>query len=142
MQRYNFLRVGRREKSFTMLEILIAVIIVSILATLAIMQYTKVVEKQHGRNGITYLKAVRSAQIRYYLDNDTFTDNSEELDMTGYIGSEGEKCFTLSIDAGSGNTFTATLTRVNSAKYEGSAITINQNGGMTTTAPDIYVLPE
>ena len=123
-----------------MIEILVVVIIISILATLAIVQYVKVVEKQHGRNAVSYLKAVRLAQVRYYMDNNSFADDIDELDL-GYIGSSEDDFFQFSTSPSTDNdTFSATAVRINSNKYSGT-IAINQDGDMTTT-DEIYPIPE
>ena len=107
-----------------MLEILIVVVIISILSVTAITQYTKTIERQHGRNAISYLKAIRSAQLRYYLEHDGeegFTSNIEELDIAETIIELGEY-FTFQTSSSGGNGFTVTAVR------EGSpAITIDQD---------------
>jgi len=70
---------------FTLLEVLIAVIIVSILSTLGFVQYGKLMERQYGRNAVAYLRAIRAAELDYYIRNKSFTSIEEELDLSAGI---------------------------------------------------------
>jgi len=54
------------KKSFTLIELLIVVIIVGILATVALPQYTKVVEKARWTEAVSNLGSIRKVCILYY----------------------------------------------------------------------------
>ncbi|MDD5614089.1 MAG: prepilin-type N-terminal cleavage/methylation domain-containing protein [Candidatus Omnitrophica bacterium] len=74
-----------KKKGFTLLEVLIVVIIVSILSTLVLVQYSKLIERQYGRNALALLRAIKSAQIGYYVYNETFTTDRSSLDLSAGI---------------------------------------------------------
>ncbi|NQT47316.1 MAG: prepilin-type N-terminal cleavage/methylation domain-containing protein [Candidatus Omnitrophica bacterium] len=57
------------KKSFTLIELLIVVIIVGILATVALPQYTKVVEKARWTEAVSMLGTMRKAAIIYYNEH-------------------------------------------------------------------------
>ncbi len=100
-------------RGFTMLEIMTAIVIISILSVLAIMQYTKAIERQHGRNAITYLKTIRSAQIRYYMESDKYASYVEELDIEEAMV-ELKQYFTFEIDPAG---FPITAKRIGSSAW-------------------------
>ena len=61
-------------KGFTLIEIMIVIIIVGILATMGIVQYTKAIEKARGAEAKNFLGSLRSQCGAIYLENsDTAT---------------------------------------------------------------------
>lgn len=66
----------KKMKGFTLIELLVVVIIIGILAALAIPQYTKTIERAHWGEAITNLGTLRSAEIRYFAENDEYTPNA------------------------------------------------------------------
>lgn len=69
LQRRHFLSVT----GFTLLEILIVVVIISILAGLAIPKFNKTVESAKGKEAVVNLELIRTAERMYYLDYNTYT---------------------------------------------------------------------
>ncbi len=57
-------------KGFTLIEVLIVVIILGILATIAVPQFTKIVEKTYGAELGTNVAAIQTGQAIYALEND------------------------------------------------------------------------
>ena len=57
------------KSGFTLLELLIVVIIVSILAAVALPQFGKVMEKSRAAEGVAILGAIRTAQLFYYEEH-------------------------------------------------------------------------
>lgn len=76
------------KKGFTLIELLVVVLIIGILASIALPQYEKAVEKSRATEGIVLTRAILDAQQRYYLANDTYTKDLNDLDIQ-IPGSEG-----------------------------------------------------
>lgn len=66
---------------FTLIELMVVVVIIGILASLAIPQYTKTVERSHQSEAITNLGIIRGAQLRYYAEYNEYTAISGNLDI-------------------------------------------------------------
>jgi len=62
----------KQTKGFTILEMIIAIIIIGILATLAINNYSATREKILDNQAIANLKLIRTAEKSYYLDIGTY----------------------------------------------------------------------
>ena len=67
------------KRGFTLIELLIVVIIVGILATVALPQYTKVVQKARGAEAVSMLGSLRTAQMLYYVEKSKFTTGRTDL---------------------------------------------------------------
>lgn len=132
-----------RIRGFTLLEILIVVVIVGILASLAIPQYQKSVEKAKGSEAIANLNILRGAELRYWGEYNYETNDMDALDVenpndnakyfeygeTGQIG-----IIDTGISPNDGN-FTITATRNSGLLYNGSYIEINQDGNFSGDWP-------
>jgi len=62
------------KKGFTLLELIIVIVILGVLASLGITQYTKVVEKGRTAEARMILGQLRTAQRAYYLEHSSYTD--------------------------------------------------------------------
>ena len=69
------------KKGFTLIELLVVVLIIGILSSVALPQYTKAVEKSRATQAMTLVKSVADAQKIYYLANGKYTDKFEDLDI-------------------------------------------------------------
>lgn len=70
----------RRRKGFTLLELLMVVLIVAILASIGFVSYIRSVERSRAAELLPVLAAVRSAQLRYRAQNDSWASNINQLD--------------------------------------------------------------
>lgn len=123
-------------KGFTLIELLVVVLIIGILASIAIPQYFKVVEKSRTAEAMSLISSIKSAQERYLARGGNYTSNFTQLDIM-YPGMTAAnittKFFTASIAAGAdanGPTYQLTVTRhtTNSsvaARYGLYALTTN-----------------
>lgn len=71
----------KKKNGFTLIELLIVVLIIGILATIALPQYKKSVLKSRLVAMFPYVKAVTSAQERYYLTNSCYANDLKSLDV-------------------------------------------------------------
>ena len=69
------------KQGFTLLELLIVVVIIGILAAIALPQYRKIVEKARMSEAIIMVEKIADAQERYYLINNDYTRDINDLDI-------------------------------------------------------------
>lgn len=70
-----------KPSGFTLIELLVVVLIIGILASVALPQYTKAVEKSRMTEAMTALKNVAAAEEIYKMSNGNFTGNVLDLDI-------------------------------------------------------------
>lgn len=102
-------RRNRRNRTtgFTLIELLVVVLIIGILASIAVPQYFKVVEKGRFAEATSCFSVLKGAQERYLLKNNTYTSTVGNLDVTCATG----KYFNTPVLSGSPALYTARLTR-------------------------------
>ncbi len=69
------------KKGFTLIELLVVVLIIGILASVALPQYEKAVEKTRAMDAVSAVKALKDAQEVYYLANGRYASSLEDLDV-------------------------------------------------------------
>ncbi|WP_424244776.1 prepilin-type N-terminal cleavage/methylation domain-containing protein [Elusimicrobium posterum] len=93
------------KKGFTLIELLVVVLIIGILASIALPQYMKAVEKARSVEAITTLKALTDSFNRYYLEHGTYkgsdgTIKYDELDLDFTLSATGKTVVTKSFNYG------------------------------------------
>ena len=123
---------------FTLIEVLVVVLIIGILASVAMPQYNKAVEKSRATQALAILKSLYAAQETYYMANGSYATSFDELDLSvPWTGTT--KWFTLGHDTranenwslqiyndGMGNC-AIYLGRI-SGEYKGAGFTIGLSG--------------
>ena len=104
-------------KGFTLLELVIVLIIIGVLATLAIGQYARMVEKARGAEARQILGLIRTAEAGYRMENTACTTTAAAVGIgTDIPGPAAGNCavtnyFWYNVSAASGTGFTAQATR-------------------------------
>jgi len=123
--------VIKKVKGFTIIEILVAIIIVSILTALAVTQYTPARERAVGREAVSTLRLIAAAERIYrmeiggfYPPNIQVTDPVAISDNLRIMLNENNWDYWL--NSNGSNTFTATSNRITGT---GCLYTMNQDIG-------------
>lgn len=68
-------------KGFTLIELVVAVLIIGILAAIAVPRYIRVVEKSRAAEAKNILGLIRAAQVSYGLEIDFYTTDIPSLSL-------------------------------------------------------------
>jgi prepilin-type N-terminal cleavage/methylation domain-containing protein len=120
-----------KNKGFTLIEVLMVVLIVGILASLAMPQYTKVVEKAKMSEAKTVLSAIRTSEGVYFMENDSYTETLASLDLDAGVYADGLFSYSLKLDGTDLTKFTIEAKRLGSGNYKDGTLTMAQNGSLT-----------
>ena len=71
----------QNKKGFTLIEVLVVVLIIGILTSIALPQYTKSVEKSRAMKAVSALKDILTAQQAYYTTYGKYAEDLSELDV-------------------------------------------------------------
>jgi type IV pilus assembly protein PilA len=69
----------RHPRGFTLIELMIVVVIVSVLAMLAVLGYRKIVNSSHVSEATTMVNNIRLAQEAYHAETQTYANCSPDL---------------------------------------------------------------
>ncbi|MGH7439555.1 MAG: type IV pilin protein [Polyangiaceae bacterium] len=75
--------VARRERGFTLVELMAVVVIVGILSTLAVLGYRKIVNSSHVTEATSMVNNIRVAQEAYHAETQMYAPCMGANDMTG-----------------------------------------------------------
>ena len=99
-------------RGFTLLELLMVVVVIAILAAVALPQFLKTQERARMSEALTILGAIRSAEIRYYAENSTYTNTTTALDLgTAATDLAGTPAYAYTVSGATATDFVAVATR-------------------------------
>ena len=81
------IRLRKRERGFTLIELMIVVAIIGILAAIAIPNFLRFQARSKQSEAKTNLKAIFTAEKSYYAEKDTYA----ELDVVGFAPEAGSR---------------------------------------------------
>jgi prepilin-type N-terminal cleavage/methylation domain-containing protein len=93
----------KKEKGFTMIELMIVLVIMGILAALAIPRFMRATTRSKQSEAKQILKQIYVMQRAYRQENDTYCCNGSSM-------TEGGQIITLGVEAMSGARYTYTIT--------------------------------
>jgi len=115
-------------KGFTLLELVIVIIIVAVLAGLGIPQFMKTVERAKSAEGVATLGTLRSSQLRYYAEWNTYTSTIANLDVAAPASLKNFAAPTATNPGAAGSV--VNIVRTGSSPY---TIYISDTGNLTCT---------
>ena len=76
------MRIFKRNRAFTFIELIFAIVIIGILAGLALPRLSHTIEKSRIAEAVNILQTLRDAQEVYNLENAGYTADPNDLDVT------------------------------------------------------------
>lgn len=80
-------KLRKKQKGFTLVEIIIVVAIISLLAAIAVPAYISFIQRAKETSVLAYLGKVKKAQETHRLENaaDQYSGSFDELETTGFV---------------------------------------------------------
>ena len=146
---------AHRDRGFTLVELVVAMVIIAILAAIAIPSYSIYVLRSHRTEAKSALLDLASLEERYFSTMNTYTDDPTKL---GYVGSTGvpfpvgsgwynvlvsftpAAAPTALIPGGTPATYTITATAIGQQAPDTACatFTVTSTGQQTATGPDCW----
>jgi type IV pilus assembly protein PilE len=108
-------RNTRATRGFTLIELMIAVVVIAVLTGIAVASYANQVTKSRRAEAKTALLDLAARQERFYTTNNSYTNVAANLGYTALPaavpGGTAAATYTLSVTAVTATTFTAVATR-------------------------------
>jgi prepilin-type N-terminal cleavage/methylation domain-containing protein len=138
--------MGRnKQKSFTLMEIIVAIIVIAILVKIALPRYNRAVEKSRIAEVTTILNAIHASQMRYAVKHDVYAESLPVLDIGEPQGKYFD--FILDLDANPIDEDTNQTLAVAQRNNLGAGvfppnyvIGITEQGELYTTVPEVTSL--
>jgi prepilin-type N-terminal cleavage/methylation domain-containing protein len=112
-------------KGFTLVEVLIVVIIIGILASIGVPQFSDSIEKAKGGEARAGLGHLQTGEKIYFAEKETYTTDLSNLDIN-----LTQTYWTFTIVTPTSSTFTATATRKGGTR-SGQTIIMDELGALS-----------
>lgn len=124
----------QRQRGFTLIEVMIALVVVALLAAIAYPSYLQQVVKSNRSTAQSHLMDIAQRQQQYLLDNRSYAADVATLSLTTPTSVSGLYTISIAVVAGPPPTFTATATPIaGKAQASDGTLTINSAGTKTPT---------
>lgn len=97
------------QQGFTLVELLIAVVVATILAAVALPSYQRMAQKGRRADAVALVSRIQQAQERWRSNNSGYATTLAALDITSAASDKGYYQATLSNVSATGYTITATV---------------------------------
>ena len=124
---------ARFAHGFTLIELMIAVVVIGVLTGIAVANYSSSLSKSRRADAKNALLDLAARQERFYTTNNAYTNAAANLGYAALpvavTGGSGTTAYNLSITASTATTFTAQATRTGPQANDGCGdYTINERG--------------
>ncbi|MGY4531041.1 type IV pilus assembly protein PilE [Pseudomonas sp. TE3786] len=130
----------KSERGFTLVELMVTVVILSILAAIAIPSYTRYVTRAHRSEAQALLNEAAAREERYYAQNNAFTSTVTNLGLRSSSGLSDNGYYQLSIstsdDTQGGYLLSATPQGSQAKDTECGTMKLNALGERSVTGSD------
>lgn len=127
-----------QQAGFSLIELLIAVILIGVLMAIAIPNYTSYLERTRRSDARVALLEVAAAQERWYFENNQYTGTIANVwsNQVGGASVSADEYYTLSVALNGNNRFTATATAAGkqTGDVDCATLTIDETGNRGATA--------
>lgn len=76
-----FYKEKKVKQGFTLIELLVVVLIIGILSSIALPQYSRAVEKARAAEAVVMADGIHKGVLLYYLANNSFPSSLDDLDI-------------------------------------------------------------
>lgn len=124
-------KTGLNVEGFTLVELLIAVAIIGILASVAIQQVSGYRARANDTKALQQIRSMASAEEMYYIENNAYTTNLNDLKPYGFVQeSDVTRSRTLIDKNGNPSTTAFQLTATHTKGSGKVYLWMSDNGGL------------
>jgi type IV pilus assembly protein PilE len=132
------MQLRKHMRGITLIELMIVVVIVSILSMIAFPNYQEFTARAKRNEARAALLELATNQERFYLNNNTFTQDLTALGFTTTpTWTTDTGYYTVQVTSADANNFSATATYLQGGSEAGKCLTFTVDGrGLQTSLPD------
>lgn len=128
-------RTARRQRGFTLMEVVVVMVILGILAAIAIPNYSEYTLRSHRSAVQAFISDVASRQTQFFLDRRVYATSVAALNMTTPADIANRYAVAIATNAGPPATFQVTATPTGTQTDDRcGALTVDQAGNKGAAA--------